>query len=193
MELRKKDIEPYLVNTIINYLKNRSLILCKDRFRKAGAKVPQGSILGPTLWNVMYDGVLRMELAGRAETVAYADDLALLVQADNDESLIETTTVNLKRLKDKIDQLGLKLAEIKTEASILKGPRKREHIASRVGDSKLVPTKTAKFLGVTFDSRGFFGPHVAKVVEKAKNRVAALTRVMPNLMGLGMMKRRILA
>lgn len=34
---------------------------------------------GPTLWNILYDGVLHLEIPDKCETLVYADDLAILV------------------------------------------------------------------------------------------------------------------
>lgn len=42
--------------------------------------VPQGSVLGPILWDVMYDGVLRLPYGPGVQVVAYADDLRLVVE-----------------------------------------------------------------------------------------------------------------
>lgn len=50
--------------------------------------VPQGFILGPLLWNILYDGVLRLELADGCNILAYADDLVLIVKANGKEELI---------------------------------------------------------------------------------------------------------
>nr|CAI5825445.1 unnamed protein product [Callosobruchus analis] len=52
--------------------------------------VPQGSILGPTLWNIVYNGVLELDLTERVTTIAYADDLAVVVVANDEEELRNT-------------------------------------------------------------------------------------------------------
>ena len=39
--------------------------------------VPQGSILGPLLWNIHYDGVFDVEMPDGVTIVGYADDLAV--------------------------------------------------------------------------------------------------------------------
>lgn len=48
---------------------------------KVTTGVSQGSVLGFTLRNVFYNTVLQLELYGEASTVAYADDLAMVVVA----------------------------------------------------------------------------------------------------------------
>lgn len=72
--------------------------------------VPQGSVLGPILWNVLYNDVLKIELQGRAKTIAFADDLALLVTADSKRNLEINTNENLRRIANWMEQNKLQLA-----------------------------------------------------------------------------------
>ena len=44
--------------------------------------VPQESVLGPLLWNVMYDGILRLKLSANAEIIGIADDIAIVLVAE---------------------------------------------------------------------------------------------------------------
>lgn len=52
------------------------------------SSVPHESVLGPFLWNVMYDGLLNMRLPGGARLIEYAVDIALVVSQSTAE-LIE--------------------------------------------------------------------------------------------------------
>lgn len=42
------------------------------------AGVSQGSVLGPLMWNVMYDGVLRLQLSAGCDVVGFGYDVALV-------------------------------------------------------------------------------------------------------------------
>lgn len=46
------------------------------------SSVPQRSVLGPTLWNVLYDDHLRLPLPDGVEYLAFADDIALVATAE---------------------------------------------------------------------------------------------------------------
>lgn len=52
---------------------------------KVNCGVPQGSILEPTLSNVIEDGVLNIQLTNDATPFAPADDLSLVVEAGDEE------------------------------------------------------------------------------------------------------------
>ena len=43
------------------------------------AGAAQVSVLGPDLWNISYDGTLRLELADGCFMIGYADDIALVI------------------------------------------------------------------------------------------------------------------
>ena len=73
-----------------SYLSDRVLLyetLQGKRSRKVKAGAAQGSVLGPDLWNISYDGILRLELADSCFMIGYADDIALVIIARNVHSL----------------------------------------------------------------------------------------------------------
>lgn len=55
-------------------------MITQREFMKMSQGVPPGSVLGPLLWNILYDGMLNTDLGEGTRTVAYADDLALFIE-----------------------------------------------------------------------------------------------------------------
>ncbi|KAJ8964235.1 hypothetical protein NQ314_005064 [Rhamnusium bicolor] len=86
----------------------------------------------------------------------------------------------------------IKLAPQKTEAVLLKGPRKKEKVNFTLRDTIITPGGAVKYLGITIDARGSYGPHIINVAKKAENRAAGLMRIMPNIGCLSSGKREIL-
>jgi len=83
-------VPPYLRAVIGTYLRGRKISYSgrdgAPRSRDVCCGVPQGSVLGPTLWNVEYDGVLRGFLP--PGLVCYADDTLVLARGDNEEEAL---------------------------------------------------------------------------------------------------------
>ncbi|KAH0818472.1 hypothetical protein GEV33_004319 [Tenebrio molitor] len=87
-----------------------------------------GSILGPTLWNIFYNGALEMELPLGCRTVAFADDLAVLSMGRCEEELMTVTNDTLSRVAGWMDGASLRLALQKTEAVLLVGNRRTKDV-----------------------------------------------------------------
>ena len=51
------------------------------RLRRVTAGAVQGSVLGPDLWNIMHDQVLRLSIPEETFTIGYGDDLVLVITA----------------------------------------------------------------------------------------------------------------
>nr|CAH7734770.1 unnamed protein product [Callosobruchus chinensis] len=191
-ELRRRGVSEYIVNIISSYFEDRSLIISKRR-KPVSAGVPQGSVLGPTLWNVLYDGVLRMRLPDDAKTIAFADDLALIVTAQDEDDLTRRANESLRRIDFWMRQHLLELAPDKTEAIILRGSRRRrEQVTFQLRGQNIIPSKSLKYLGVTLDCEGTFGEHLKRVTRKAEVNAAMLSRLMPNFGGPSSNKRVLL-
>lgn len=59
--LEEKGISTHLRRVISSYLENRRFEENETKYRVT-ARAPQGSVLGPTLWNLAYDGVYKWRI-----------------------------------------------------------------------------------------------------------------------------------
>jgi hypothetical protein len=191
--LRKRNTSEYLISLIQSYLTDRSLEVDEQVTIGVSCGVPQGSVLGPTLWNVLYDGVLELELPEGLRLIAFADDLAVLVTAKTEQELMSLANYALERVVGWMEETGLKLAVQKTEAVLLVGKRRPGNVKFQIGGEEILPVTSLKYLGVRMDRAMTFVPHVEEVAAKAEKMVAVLGRIMPNMKGPGSSRRKLLS
>lgn len=95
--LERKKFPKYLQNIIGSYLNDRKIVWegkdGRKRYRKVERGVPQGSVLGPLLWNITYDSVLRMPTPADCEIVCYADNTLVIVGGDDLEEEVEKADI----------------------------------------------------------------------------------------------------
>ena len=83
--------------------------------------VQQGSVLGPLLWNIMYDGVLRLRLPNGRTIVSFADDIAIASVAKTVREIEEKTNTAIRNVGAWLGEASLTLAAHKTEAVLISG------------------------------------------------------------------------
>jgi len=155
--------------------------------------VPQGSDLGPILWNVMYDGILRQELPERCTVVGFADDIALVTVAKTLEEITDRCSLSIDTLMCWLADNGLAVSEHKTEAVLISSRKIVEKATIRVGSTPIETSASTKYLGVLIDHRLSFKTHLSYAVAKASRSTAAISRMVANTRGPKQHSRRIIA
>ena len=131
----------------------------------------QGSVCGPTFWNIILDGLLNIALPDGCYIQAYADDVMLLVSSENKESVESKANEALKRILIWGNTVKLTFSPSKTFGISFTAKTKNSRI--EMDGSPVGMASKIKLLGVIIDSRLTFINHskyvIAKVTRTFKN------------------------
>lgn len=195
--LRFHRLPLYLRRLIGAYLHDRQILYVgRDgniHRRAVECGVPQGSVLGPLLWNIGYDWILRGALPSGLNVVCYADDTLVTARGENFEEAAMLATAGVQRVVGRIEMLGLKVAISKTEVLCFHGPRRRPPAGANIviGGSRVEVKPQMKYLGLYLDSRWNFREHFRRLAPKLIGTASALGRLLPNVGGPNLTCRRL--
>jgi hypothetical protein len=179
--LRRKHIPDYLVALIKSYVTDRSVEYTNGEItisKECTKGCPQGSVLGPTLWNSVLDTFLTLPTRDGVDMVAYADDIVIVVQADNRLELKQNLHSCMENLKNWASLNKLKLSASKSKIMVNRSPPRchNRDLNVKVDGKSLQTVKVMKYLGVHIDHKLTFTPHIEKICEKARRIIFALGR-----------------
>lgn len=192
--IAEKKVPGYLTSVVRNYLCDREVTHAESQETiNLTSGVPQGSVLGPLLWGVMYDGLLTEKMPEGITMVGFADDVAIVGRSWRVDHLEDIVNKALGAVHKWMTEHQLRLATHKTEAVMLtrkKGYRKPTFV---VGGHQVTTKNSLKYLGVEIDSGRRFKVHEQAIGHKATRTAQALSRILPNIGGSTTAKRKLLA
>ena len=110
----------YLRNSIGSYLSDRAITYRVEGEMKlkkpANRGVPQGSVLGPLLWNLGFNSVLETAVPTGLQIICYADDTLIIAGERTWTRTLRLVEVGVAAVIAEIRRLGLEVAAHKTEA-----------------------------------------------------------------------------
>ncbi|XP_054864080.1 uncharacterized protein LOC129348233 [Amphiprion ocellaris] len=171
-------------NWFDSYLTDRcfyvSMDTCSSGTHEIKCGVPQGSILGPILFNLymlpLGDVIRRHGISFHS----YADDTQLYIAVSPDDTGPIDSLLNcILDIKSWMAVNFLQLNQDKTEVLVIGPEGQREKLLSKLQDFK--PANFVKNLGVIFDSELNFMPHIKNITRIGFYHLKSIARVRPFL------------
>ena len=166
-KLIKLQIPNMLVKIIHNYLTNRSFCVryngLLSSFCNILSSVPQGSLLGPTLFNIYLNDIPHHH---KTQLAMYADDTAIISTSKNLNYLTKQIQSHITILEDYFTQWKIKLNTSKSEFVIFTKQRTWPNHTLSLGDTIIHPAKQAKYLGAILDMHLTWKDHLTKALKK---------------------------
>jgi len=163
------------VRYIFSYLTNRTqrvkINSSFSEWSRIKYGVPQGSILGPLLFNIyicdLFFDILEIDVAN------YADDTTPYVYEFTIEKVIEKLEINGNKIFQWFTDNYLKANPDKCHFLT----NKNGNISINIKNENISSSQSEKLLGIKFDNSLCFDDHVSGIVKKASNKLNALARV----------------
>lgn len=176
-QLRRYRCPRNIYRLICNYHEDRTVSI-----KYAGASATktmtkgcvQGSVCGPTFWNLVLEELLAKTMPEGCHLQAFADDL-LLIARGTKTKLKTRVELALAMIVEWGEKAQLEFSTTKTQAIAFTHHSRGMTFKMKTEDLK--PSKTMKVLGVTIDHNRTFLNHLKTVISKTQSTYANICKV----------------
>ena len=185
--LEKTGIRGPLLKWILDYLSGREQRVVLDGTTSdptpVTSGVPQGSILGPLLFNIFMNSISELPISQKSNLILYADDILLyrpVSSATDAELLQKDVNLVLSWMKSN----GLTPNYSKTQFLPITRSRKAPTIYVLINGERIQPCNSVKYLGVTISANLSWSQHISLTCRKAKQHLGLIHRKLNQSPGL---------
>ena len=185
-KLESLGIDGNLLMLVQDYLQGRTLQVVVNGHTSSAhpiqASVPQGSVIGPLLWNVYFNDLLQII----PEAHAYADDCTLSFSCDSKAHSDTVSHINdtLAHIISWSKRWQVTLAPDKTQAMVISRRQVMQNTraaAMQLDGKDLRYGNEINILGVCIDNHLCFTNHVKDLAKRAAKKLACIRRIAPLL------------
>ena len=164
------------------YLKDRNQCVeiqgKRSTFLLINSGEPQGSVLGPVLYNLYVNRLAK--IIQHLYTIMYADDIMLSLAERSQENLEITSTIKLSELLDYLDSLNLhinfnKSSLVKFSTNYINS----NSINIIINDEQLNSVSSVKYLGITIDEHLTWKTHIENLCNSLSSSTFLLRTIAP--------------
>ena len=186
--IKATKLDPATAQWIINMVSSRFItIKHKESTRRVRIKrgCPQGGVLSPFLWNLIVDDLLSYtarDIPGYLQ--AFADDLVSLAEGNDLDVIWDRTRKTINTIVNWCHTKELSISALKTKIVMFTWNRKWSLRPIKVENTTLPLSNSAKFLGVTLDSKLNYNEHILNITKKATASLMQCKRAVGPTWGL---------
>ena len=185
--LRQRGCPDNILNVLKSYFTNRKVI-AKDGYDSVELAVergcPQGSILGPSCWNLVFDGLLKQLEERGIQALAYADDILVVIHGRS-RAVIERAgqeVANILMVWCREQKLTLSVE--KSEFILLRGSLQSRPSIRLYGGKPMKMKDSIRYLGVQIGHKFSMLKHVEAIGTRTHNLFSKLGRLARSSWGL---------
>ena len=186
VKAKQSGVAPNIYRILVEYFNNRRVkykVGTTERWKKCTMGCPQGSVLGPTLWNLLLNDILLLPVPNGVHLVAYADDVTVVIEASSRADIERKAEDTLRAISDWGARNKLKFSASKTSTMTYKGRLKRPPTI-RMDGASVTSVAMARALGVTLDGARSYLPHARNIGDRAAKCFGKVSRVSASSWGI---------
>lgn len=173
--MEKRGINRFVTRWYSHYLHNRfaqTELSGKISSRKLMRGTPQGGVLSPFAWNIIFDSLLESLNVGPVKAVGYADDCALVVRGFDPCTMVDVMQQSISKALKWGERSGLEFSVEKTEAIFFTRKNTVDVKNLKMRNRTINYSKSVKYLGVTLDRKLLMTEHIDKKIKQCKSKLA---------------------